>query len=315
MARKNHKVAYFVWFIMFIGVAGILFTGANADKYFTFAIKPNAVTSTGVTFGGNVELPDVNCLTKVTTNGYDKNNKIILTDDSPFFEKHPKTTYSLVGGADNSEVVKFEITPKIRCEFINNAKYVPMTLQTANIKAFVMAKDSKNVEKEVWNGVMVGKDIPIVNNHEEEITKFTVNTSDLFKYMEKGEYKTLLTFQITGTMDFIYTGYNTVHYAITVPRDSVQTYIETTVTKDTPAQTQSSNDSTSSDPKVKDAGTEQITDDLTKLSLCATTVDIACLSQSDFIPYYIGGLGFVFLIGAMTTKNHPVFDQYGNRLR
>ena len=300
---------------MFIGVSGIIFTSANADKYFNFSIQPNAVTSTGKTFGGNIELPNVNCYVKVSTVGLDKNGeKVISSKDSNFFIKHPTTTFSLVDGISKSEITSFEITPKIRCEFLSG-KYVPMTLQTANLKAFVMAKDSTNHEIEVWNGIKTGKDVPINFNHEEPITKFTVNSVDLYKYMEKGDYKTLLTFQVTGTLDFIYTNYNTVHYSITVPRDSVQTYIETTVTKDVPAQTSPDNNDRTlgSDPKSKGMGIEPITDDLTKLLSCGA--DVPCLTQQTFIPYYIAMIGAVFLIGAITTKNHPVFDSYGERLR
>jgi hypothetical protein len=312
-------MAYFVWFLLFVAVSGILFSTASADRQFFFEIQPNAVTSTGVTFGGNVELPNTLCKIKTTTEGFDKNGKVVLTEQSDFFDKHPITTYSLVGGESKSEITKFVLTPKIRCEFIDG-NYVPMTVKVANLKAFVMAKDSKGNNIEVWNGIQTTKDVPIVFNHEEEFTKYTVNTSDLFKYMEKGQYETFLTFQLTGTLDMIYTGYDTVHYAITIPRDSViNKSIAFSVTKDTQSTTTtttSGGDSQNTDPKVpKTPDINPIIDDLQKLSLCVTTADVPCLTQQDYIPYYIGGLGFVFLIGAMTTRNHPVFDSYGNRMR
>ena len=298
---------------MFLGVSGFIVTSASADKYFSFEIQPNAVTSSGSEFGGNIELPNVLCYTKVTTIGLDKSGKTVVTENSQFFQKRPTTTYSLIGGVDNSEVVKFEITPKIRCEVDYN---VPMTIKVANLKAFVMAKDSKNVQKEVWNGINTDKDIPIKDNHEVEITKFTVNTVDLFKYMEKGEYKTLLTFQVTGDMSFVYlVAPNVVPYSITVPRDSVQTYVDLKVTKDAPAQTSSGDDTRDSDPRTTDYNTLPISDDFTKLGLCIQTMDISCLSQQNYIPYYIGAIGFIFLIGAVTTKNHPIFDAYGNRIK
>ena len=305
---KNHKVAYVVWFLLFVGVSGFLLTSANADKYFTFEIQPNTVAGFQ-----NIELPNVLCYTKVTTEGFDKSGKVVLTENSQFFQKRPITTFSLVGGVDKSEITKFEITPKIRCEVDLN---VPMTITTANLKAFVMAKNSKNVQSEVWNGINTGKDIPIKDNHEVELTKFTVNTVDLFKYMEKGQYTTLLTFQVTGDMSFVYVVTpNAKPYNITVPRDSVQTYVDLEVTKDVTAQTKPEDDTRDSDPKTQDRNITPVDDDLKKLGLCITTADITCLTQQNYIPYYIGGIGFVFLIGAMTTRNHPVFDAYGNRLR
>jgi hypothetical protein len=114
----------------------------------------------------------------------------------------------------------------------------------------------------------------------------------------------------------VYTDFNTVHYAITIPRDSViQKSIAFSVTKDTQTST-TIGGSQNTDPKVpKTPDINPIIDDLQKLSLCVTTADVPCLTQQDYIPYYIGGLGFVFLIGAMTTRNHPVFDSYGNRMR
>lgn len=308
MARRNHKVAYFVWFMLFIGIAGFLFSSANADKYFTFQIQPNALADFK-----NIELPNVLCITKVTTEGFDKDGNVVLTEQSRPFEKHPITTYSLIGGKDNSEVVKFEITPKIRCEVEKN---IPMTITVANLKAFVLAKDSKNTSHEVWNHINVAKNIPIVNNHEEHITTFTVNTIDLFKYLEKGQYHTLLTYQVTGDLSFVYNvAPKAIPYNIHIPRDSIQTYVDLDVTKDTPAQTPSDDDTRQSDPNSKNINTVAITDDLQKLSLCVATVDVPCLTQQSHIPYYIGALGLVCLIGAVTTKSHPVFDSFGNRLK
>ena len=70
--KQKHKIAYVVWFLLFVAISGILFTSANADKYFTFEIQPNAFT-------GNIELPNVLCYIKTTTEGFDKDGKLILT--------------------------------------------------------------------------------------------------------------------------------------------------------------------------------------------------------------------------------------------
>ncbi len=58
-----------------------------------------------------------------------------------------------------------------------------------------------------------------------------------------------------------------------------------------------------------------ITDDFFIITTCLTTFDTACLAQTQFIPYYLGLLGGIFLIGAVTTRNTPVaFDNFGNRI-
>lgn len=318
-------MAYVIWSFVFLIGAGLLFSSASADKYFTFEIQPNAVTSSGVQFGGNIELPNVLCFIKVTTEGLDKDGKVILTKQSQFFKKSPSTTYSLVDGQTKSEITSFKVTPKIRCDKVGepaSLAFVPMILKSAELKAYVMAKQANTdvAKKEVWNNIKTAKDIPIQNGQEKEITSYTVNTVDLFKYMEKGSYEAELTFQVTGTLNFVYEKYPAPVYSITVPRESVQTWVYAQVTKDQEPQTPVDNPkpeegTKETDPKTPTDGIKPITDDLLKLSICLTTADVPCLTQQNYIPYFIGGLGFVVLIGAMTTRNHPVFDQFGNRIR
>lgn len=317
MAKKNRKVFYGVWFLLFIAITGIIFTGVNPAKIMAFEIEPLSVT--------NIDLPNVTCYTKVTTNGLDDSGTIVLTDDSPFLQKAPRTTFSLVGGVDNSDVVEFTVTPKTRCEVDLN---VPMVLKESDLHVYVLGKDSQNRTIEIYNAPMKTlDDVPIVNNHEEEITEFKIRTVDLMKYLENGDYSTLLTFQIAGTLTFGYDHNDPivagVNYEIVVPRDSINSFLELDVTKDiepvnfTPTTCAEGEASTPNGscvpiidrPPIID---NQVLDVVEEFTFCAGLLDTGCLTQDKFLPYYILGAGGIILVGAMTTRNTKAFDAYGN---
>ena len=62
------------------------------------------------------------------------------------------------------------------------------------------------------------------------------------------------------------------------------------------------------DPKVNPL------DDIEEFTKCIQSFDMQCLAQDKFLPLYIGGFGFVFLVGAVGTRKRPMFDQFGNRV-
>ena len=58
----------------------------------------------------------------------------------------------------------------------------------------------------------------------------------------------------------------------------------------------------------------EITDILTEFVLCIDTMDMNCLMNQKFLPMYLGVIGSMFIIGAVTTRKTQVFDSFGNRV-
>ena len=295
-----------------MAVVGLIFTTSTDSKIYAFEIIPLDIGSS------NITLPDINCNIKSTVNGLDVNGNIVLTEQSSFFEKHPRTTFSLVGGIDNSVVVSFDIQNKMRCDFINNAPFVPMTAVSSELKVVIYAKDQSGVEKEVWNNlVRVNVGVPIVNNTEEQLSEVNARTSDIHKYLPDGNYKTTLRFVTYGTVTLQYDVDQFAKYDVVIPDNKIVTFIDLDVQKTGTAggdgEPQKEPEPTPKSCESTNSCVPEITDIIQEFSLCASAFDINCLMQSQFLPYYVGGFGAVFLIGAVTTRNSRMsFDQFGN---
>ena len=306
---KSHKVNYVIWLLLFVGISGILFASSSSSQFYSFGISP-------LSYGGNIELPDTVCNFKVTVDGLDKNGKIVLSEQSSFLEKNPTTTFSLVGGIDNSEIEQFKVSNKMRCEFINNAPYVDMTASYSDLKINIFAKDSKGVENNVWNNVVRSNaDIPIVENNERVLSTVYANTSDIKKYLENGDYETTLRFVTFGNVQLNYDAVPSVNYKVTIPDNKAQTFITLDVQKDgkvePPKEPKQPDPKQPEDPK-NPVNPLSTVDEFTK---CIQAFDMSCLAQDKFLPYYIGSFGLFFLVGAVGTRNKPMFDQFGNRSR
>lgn len=308
---KSHKSNYVVWLLLFVGISGLLFASSNSSQFFAFELNP-------LSFGGNVELPNIKCNVKVTVDGYDKNGNKVLTEQSSFLEKNPTTTFSLVGGQDNSEIDKFDVSNKMRCEFINNSPYVDMTVKKSDLDVTIYAKDSKGVENNVWNNnIMSFTAIPIVENNEKVLSKISANTVDIKKYLENGDYETTLRFVTSGNVEIFYDVAPDVVYDVTIPNDKVETYITLNVQKDGIVEVPPKGN----EPPTKENGNNEDNplinplSDIDEFTSCIQSFDTQCLAQDKFLPLYIGGFGFVFLVGAVGTRKQPLFDQFGNRVR
>ena len=308
---------------MFVGISGILFASSSSSQFYSFGISPLSYISP---FGGNIELPDTVCNFKVTVEGIDKNGKIVLSEQSSFLEKNPTTTFSLVGGLDNSEIDKFNISNKMRCEFINNAPYVDMTANYSDLKINIFAKDSKGIENNVWNNVVRSNTgIPIVENNEVVLSTISANTVDIKKYLENGDYETTLRFVTFGNVQLNYDVVPSVNYKVTIPDNKAQTFITLDVQKDgkveppkEPRQPQQPQQPQQpklpEQPKLPDDPVSPLST-VEEFTKCIQAFDTSCLAQDKFLPYYIGSFGLVFLVGAVGTRNKPMFDQFGNRSR
>ncbi len=290
--------------MLFVAISGIILSSANSNTVFGFELNPLA-------FAGNIDLPDVICNVKATVNGLDENNEIIVTEDSTPFEKHPRTTFSLVGGIDNSDVTSFDINTKMRCDFIDTP-FVDMTADSSDLTVIIFAKDSKGVEKQVWNNsVKSTSDVPIVNNHEETLSKVNARVVDIEKELEKGDYTTTLRFVVFGDVKLFYDVVSSVKYNVAIPDNKIQTFITLDVTKDTEPEDVLVDKELKEKPQ--DPSVTSI-NDIKELTTCIQTINTNCLLQSKFMPYYIGSFGLVFLVGALSTRNRPMFDQFGNRV-
>jgi hypothetical protein len=309
LAKRNQKVHYGVWLVLFVAVVGIFATTSSANSIFAFSLSP-------LSFQGNVDLPDILCNVKSNVQGLDANGEVVLTQSSTPLEKHPRTTFSLVGGQNDTPVDKFKIDNRMRCDFINNAPFVPMTVSSSDLKVVIYAKDSTGVEKEVWNdSVKSNSNVPIVNNHEESLDNHFADTVDIDDFLEQGNYESAMRIVTFGTVTLHYDGYESVKYDVEIPDNKITTYLTLDVVKDTPSQ--SGTPTPSNDPQTKTTSSDisDITGTLLAFQLCASTLDISCLTNQAFLPYYVVSLGGIFLVGAMTTRNSKVaFDQFGNRM-
>lgn len=301
---KTHLSNYIIWTLVFAGVAGILFSISEADTGFAFQIQPLALA-------GNIELPDILCNAKATVSGIGANGVVLSAQSTPF-ERHPKTTWNLVGGNDDEDITSFRIENKMRCDFINDATFVPMTVADSDLTVVIFAKDSKGVEKQVWNKtIKSGLDVPIVNNHEEILSTTTANTVDIDKELEAGDYESTLRFVTYGTVTLFYDGYDYVKYDVAIPDNKIQTFITLDVTKTITSHgkpTQPVPPPDDQDPSVLP------TSDIEELIKCVQEFDFGCVLQDKFLPYTIGLLGSVILLSAVTTRKNPMFDQLGNRV-
>ena len=305
---KTHKSNYLIWGLIFAGVAGILIGGSTSSSVFGFQIQPLALS------GGNVELPDILCNIKSTVRGLDSEGRITLTDESTPFEKHPKTTFSLVGGATNAPFESFTVDNKMRCDFINGATFVPMTVADSDLTVVIYAKDATGNEKQVWNKTSKNSlDVPIVNNHEEVLSSTSASVDDILKYIEAGDYESTLRFVTYGTVTLFYDGYDYVEYDVVIPDNKIESFITLDVTKDITGQGEPPKPDLPP-TEVNDPTIEDVTGTLLAFQLCASTLNIDCLTNQVFLPYYLGIFGSVILLGAITTRKKPMFDQLGNRL-
>ena len=308
---KSHKSNYVIWLLLFVGVSGVLFASTTSSQFFAFELSP-------LSFGGNVDVPNILCNVKVTVDGFDKNGNNILTKQSSYLEKNPRTTFSLVGGQDNSEIEKFDVSNKMRCEFINDTTYVDMTVKKSDLDVVIYAKDAVGVEKQVWNNNIKSINaVPIVENNEKVLSKLSANTIDIKKFLDNGDYETTLRFVTSGNVEIFYDVAPTVVYDVTIPSDKVETYITLNVQKDGIVEVPPKGD----EPETKDNGSNEDNplinplDSIEEFTKCIQSFDTQCLSQDKFLPLYIGGFGFVFLVGAVGTRKQPMFDQFGNRVR
>lgn len=342
---KSHKSNYLIWGLALVGVIGLIYAGSNHNDILAFEIPiPNELRIAGGddphNTGDQLDIPDpdidagdlsgVLCFIKSTMQGYTVNGNLVLTEQSPFLFQYPRIQ-SLTGGELNSEIDHYKVVPKIRCEVQGD---YPMTITQASLKAFVVStnQETKDV-REVWDsGVSrVVRDIPIVFNHEEELTVFTVKSSDIENYLASGEYQTELKFQVSGTMDIEYDNFQISgkQNLITIPRESIQT--KTNVIVSIIGETGIDGEPIPIEPKGKELPTctngQQLNDAgvcadvepsnvnfYTELSSCLQTFDTNCLMQQKFIPLYAGSVGMLFLLGAVGTRNKPMFDQFGNRM-
>ena len=307
---KSYKSNYAIWLLLFVGITGVLFASTTSSQFFAFEIEP-------LSFGGNIELPNILCNVKVTVDGFDKNGNNVLTKQSSYLEKNPRTTFSLIGGQDNSEIDKFDISNKMRCEFIDDTPYVDMTTKSSDLDIIIYAKDAKGVEQQVWNNnVKSLTAIPIVENNERVLSKISANTIDIKKYLDNGDYETTLRFVTSGEVKIFYDIAPSVIYEVAIPTDKVETYITLDVQKDgkvdVPPEPKPKDDP-KDDPKEDNPLINPL-DDIEEFTKCIQSFDMQCLAQDKFLPLYIGSFGFVFLIGAVGTRKRPMFDQFGNRV-
>lgn len=304
---KSHKSNYVIWLLLFVGVSGILFASTTSSQFFAFEVKPLSFK--------NIDLPNIVCNVKATVEGYDKNGNEVLKEQSTFLEKNPRTTFSLIGGQDNSEIEKFDVSNKMRCEFIDDTPYVDMTVKKSDLDVVIYAKDAVGVEKQVWNNNIKSLNaVPIVENKEKVLSKLSANTVDIKKFLDNGDYETTLRFVTSGNVEIFYDVAPTVVYDVTIPNDKVETYITLNVQKDGIVEVPPKGDDPKDDDPKDDDTLVNPLDDIEEFTKCIQSLDMQCLAQDKFLPLYIGGFGFIFLVGAVGTRKRPMFDQFGNRV-
>ena len=305
---KSYKSNYAIWLLLFVGVSGLLFASTTSSQFFAFELTP-------LSYGGNIELPNILCNVKVTVQGFDKNGIEVIERQSSYVEKNPSTTFSLIGGQDNSEVEKFDISNKMRCEFINDTPEVDMTTKSSDLDIIIYAKDAKGVEQQVWNNnVKSLTAIPIVENNEKVLSKLSANTIDIKKFLDNGDYETTLRFVTSGEVKIFYDVAPSVIYEVAIPSDKVETFITLNVQKDGIVEVPPKGDDPKDEPPKGDDPKVNPLDDIEEFTKCIQSFDTKCLAQDKFLPLYIGGFGFVFLVGAVGTRKRPMFDQFGNRV-
>lgn len=295
--------------LLFVGVSGLLFASTTSSQFFAFEIEP-------LSYGGNIELPNIVCNVKATVEGFDKNGNEVLKKQSSYLEKNPRTTFSLIGGQDNSEIEKFDVSNKMRCEFINDTPEVDMTTKSSDLDVIIYAKDAKGVEQQVWNNNAKSLTaIPIVGNNEKVLSKLSANTIDIKKFLDNGDYETTLRFVTSGEVKIFYDVAPSVIYEVVIPSDKVETFITLNVQKDGIVKVSPKGDDPKDDPSKGNDPKVNPLDDIEEFTKCIQSFDMQCLAQDKFLPLYIGGFGFVFLVGAVGTRKRPMFDQFGSRVQ
>ena len=305
---KSHKGNYVIWLLLFVGVSGLLFASTTSSQFFAFEIKPLSFK--------NIDLPNIVCNVKATVEGFDKNGNEVLKKQSSYLEKNPRTTFSLIGGQDNSEIEKFDISNKMRCEFIDDTPYVAMTTKSSDLDIIIYAKDAKGVEQQVWNNNAKSLTaIPIVENNEKVLSKLSANTIDIKKFLDNGDYETTLRFVTSGEVKIFYDVAPSVIYEVVIPSDKVETFITLNVQKDGIVEVPPKGDDPKDDPPKGNDPKVSPLGDIEEFTKCIQSFDMQCLAQDKFLPLYIGGFGFVFLVGAVGTRKRPMFDQFGSRVQ
>jgi hypothetical protein len=233
---------------------------------------------------------------------------------------------------------------KIKCYLAGDAsddekqQLENIAIKSSKLKSTIYGKVITGVEKEIWNGDTRGtKMINLTNNNEKTLSTHSANVTDIHKYLPKGDYQTTLRFQTTGNVDLINNVTNSSH-TIVINNDKIKTEINLNVVKESQPRGESDRDgdgfpdridncpdkfsiTNNGCPDTGNGGTTRIGDDgneitdiLTEFTLCLNIMDMNCLMNQKFLPLYLGGFGFVFLIGAVTTRKTQVFDSFGNRI-
>jgi len=342
---KSHKSNYLIWVLLFVGVSGLFVASSTTNGIIAFEIpippelrvvgddiSQNEIDNITIPEPDGLDLSGVLCFIKSTSQGFDKANNVVFTGQSNFLVQYPRIQpNSLTGGDTNSDIVRYEFTPKLRCEVDGD---YPMTIKTASVKGFITSTNQEtHVEQEVWNSGIskIVNNIPIVFNHEEEITTFSANAVDIEKHLASGEYQTKLKFQVSGTMEIEYDNFQlstNEKTLLKIPRESIETDFNVIVsipTVQTSSGEQEKEDTGKELPECSNG--QQLNDEgicadpeietanfYTELTSCLQTFNVECLLQQKFIPLYAGGFGVLFLLGAVTTRNRPMFDQFGNRV-
>lgn len=322
--------------VLFFFIAGtFLGFGLSDDRALGFELPlPLSVT--------NIENPDIFCYTKITTDVIDEDGKIIASEQSAFFKGNPITTFSFVDTVKEQSVSGFKVTPKIKCNTPDTSDpfdfgQVPVVINDNDMVLKVFSKSADGTYLiETFNAKITTNEIKLTNNQEQSLGSFTINSDDILKFVESGNYDSTQHIVLEGDFLIHWDGYPSVVYALTAGTNkqhdsegrinsiesSLITYREITIDSSGAGVGEKKECGTGEFEKsgvcVKVTGGSSSnpniiptsTDIFSQFGQCViNNPDKSCLASSQFSPFYLGGVGLLAL--GFASKREPRQMVYG----
>ena len=254
----------------------------------------------------NVSSSEIICKVSTSVSGVDSNGVQVINRESGVFSQNEVMSLDLVNPTNNKIIESLNMVNKLTCNISGNTSDLEnISVKSSALKTTIFGLVQSGAEKEIWNDKIINSNsINLSDNQEKILSSQSANVNDIHKYLPRGDYQTTIRIQTTG--DIILVNDSTYKTAtITIGTDNVITNIDLDVVK---------NSEPTPEPPVEPEPPVKPLSLIEEFTFCLNTLDTDCLMNQKFLPFYIGGVGFIFLIGAVGTRNKPMFDQFGNRV-
>ena len=254
----------------------------------------------------NVSSSEIICKVSTSVSGVDSNGVQVINRESGVFSQNEVLSLDLVNPTNNKIIESLNMVNKLTCNISGNTSDLEnISVKSSALKTTIFGLVQSGAEKEIWNDKIINSNsINLSDNQEKVLSSQSANVNDIHKYLPRGDYQTTIRIQTTG--DIILVNDSTYKTAtIKIGTDNVITNIDLDVVK---------NSEPTPEPPVEPEPPVKPLSLIEEFTFCLNTLDTDCLMNQKFLPFYIGGVGFIFLIGAVGTRKKPMFDQFGNRV-